>query len=98
MYVDEFYAKHISTVKQLPLIQWSNVVIFIIIYESSKVHQLLKGHFKTWLKQADEGLDIVFVTDKSNKRSVEEIYPDAKKVMLISHVYKSQASFDGKHI
>jgi len=98
MYVDEFYVQNVTTMKEVSPVNWSNVVIFITIYESSKIDQLIKAHFKTWLKHTDEGLDVVFVTDKSDERSIEEILPDAKNVSSTSHVYKSPADFDGKHI
>lgn len=79
-------------------LDWSNIVILMIMHESPEVDSLIRGHFETWLKHTGEGLDIVFITDESDSRSPEEIIPNASSFLGKTHVYKSPAEFDDKHI
>merc|ERR1711862_82813 len=79
-------------------VDWSNVVILMIMHESASVDSLITGHFETWLKHTGEGLDIVFITDDTDKRSDEDIIPDASNFLGKTHIYRSPAQFDDKHI
>lgn len=102
-YVDEYYdykkrEEKLPIMKLSPKIDWSNIVIMITIYQSNETDQLIKAHFGTWMKQADEGLDVVFVTDESDERSIDEILPDLNNVSPKSHLFKSVAPDEGKHL
>jgi len=79
-------------------VEWSNIVVLMIMHESPAVDSLINGHFETWLKHTGEGLDIVFITDDTDKRPDEEIVPDAANFLGKTHIYKSPAQFDDKHI
>lgn len=79
-------------------LRWSDIVIFIIIHNDVNVDRLIKAQFNTWMKHAEAGLDVVFITDKDDPRSFDEILPDAEGVAPNFSVYKSPAKFDGKHI
>lgn len=79
-------------------VEWSNIVILMIMHESPEVDSLITGHFETWLKHTGEGLDVVFITDETDKRPAENIIPDATSYLGKTHVYKSPAKFDDKHI
>jgi len=96
----EFYeSKSSISFRGIPWdIDWSNVVIIMIIHNSPQVDSLIRAHFNTWLKQTDEGLDVVFVTDIDDTRSTAEILPYANNVLATTHLYKSPAPPEGKHI
>jgi len=102
-HVDEYY-NYKKKEEKLPImklsskVDWSNIVIMITIYQSNECDQLIKAHFGTWMKQADEGLDVVFVTDESDERSMDEILPDLNNVSPKSHLFKSAAKSEGKHL
>lgn len=76
-------------------LNWSNLVIVILTYNSIQPNRLVKAHFNTWIKRAGEGLDIVFVTDDDDERTYDKILPDADKVKPSVHLYKSNAKKEG---
>jgi len=79
-------------------LDWSDIVIFMIIHNSPTVDKLIQAHFDTWLKHVGTGVDIVFVADGDDPRSYDEILPDARKVNADIHLFKSKAQDDGRHI
>lgn len=84
--------------KMLPEVNWSDVVFMIFMYNDEKVDTLISAHYETWLKRLGKGADIVFVTDATDKRSEETILPLASSIEANSHVYKSLAVDEGKHL
>jgi len=79
-------------------VDWSNIVIFMMIYKNTQVDELIEWHYKTWLQHTGEGIDIVFITDDSDTRSFDEILPHANLIKGKSHLYKSLSEDDGKKL
>jgi len=79
-------------------IGWSNIVFIINIYDSLETNELLGAHFDTWLRHVGEGLDIVFITDSDDVRSINEILPYTNKTNATCHVYKSSAKNEKKRL
>jgi len=97
---DDFYyvRKQQEGIDEFPTtkVTWSNVVIYVLTFNSELPNRLLEAHFNTWIKSIDdEGLDIVIVTDSDDKRSYDEIVPDARSVKPKIHVHKSPAEKEG---
>jgi len=97
--METFYAiDSVENSKLLPEVKWSDVVLMIFMYDNRKVDELISAHYETWLKRLGKGTDIVFVTDGSDKRSKKMILPLANSIEASSHVYKSSAMNEGKHL
>ena len=97
--METFYGNHGSeNSKLLPNVQWSDVVLMIFMYNDEKIDKLIEGHFETWLRRVGEGADIVFITDSDDVRSDNSILPLAKSITATSHVYRSSAANEGKHL
>lgn len=84
--------------KLLPEVKWSDIVFIIFMHDNEKIDELISAHYETWLKRLGKGADVVYVTDGSDKRSKETILPLARTIEASSHVYKSLAVNEGKHL
>lgn len=98
--LNEFYQgrKRLEGIDQLnsTKVTWSNVVIYLLTFNSKQPNRLLQAQFNTWIKLVnDEGLDIVIVTDEDDERTYDEILPDANNVKPTIHLYKSPAKKEG---
>jgi len=79
-------------------VDWSSTVFIIFIYDDRKIDNLIKAHFKTWLKHLGEGADVVYITDIDDMRTLNEILPEADKIKATCHLYKSGAEKEGKRL
>jgi len=76
-------------------LDWYRVVVLIMTYESESETKLLGNHFNSWIRKMPKGFDIVVVTDISDRRTYEEILPDANKVTCTVNLYKTLAKNEG---
>lgn len=97
--METFYSiDSVENSKLLSEINWPDVLLMIFMYDNPKVDELISAHYETWLKRVGKGADIVFVTDITDKRSDDKILPLANTIEASSHVYKSSAMNEGKHL
>jgi len=98
----EFNSKYSVKFKRdddLQPLSWSNVVIVVLFYDYILDTNLVGEHFNSWINDMDEGLDIVFVVDKDDKRSDEEILPFRDNAKPSIHLHRSSVQVkDGKAV
>merc|ERR1719296_118470 len=101
----EYYQEHIRNTILSKLkfrhisIKWENVVIMMLTHNQFNSNELVQAHFHTWINRIGDdgrGLDIVFVTDEWDLRSVDQILPYANEVKPTIHLYRSAALHMGK--
>lgn len=101
--VDEFYNENVAHGRQLRTgksknkqLGWSEIVIIITMYQNDMQDKLIRKSFSTWLKQVGRGAHIVFVTDASDTRSMQEIFSGFdKKTQATVRLFKSSAKNEG---
>lgn len=96
--METFYRVDSRKSSEIKPIRWSDVVFMVFTYDSRKADELLGAQYQTWMKRVGKGADIVLITDGTDKRNYEEILPYWKDIEATSHLYRSPAVNEGKHL